>query len=179
MKTNGTITYSLTRQAADNADGSPISGLVWYGTISVYHPSGLTQSLNWSKPDCATTEIGMNLALSAYPWCGGLVAPTDWSENRGIILAATADNVSYQVLNNLAFIHYENYGQVTDLMYDMPTGVLIFAKTSMGAYWLEIHLDAYAPSQAIPGFEPFLVILTTTLVVATIITMMKKHGKIA
>ncbi len=177
LKTDGTITYNLTGQTLDDNAYSPFSSTVWYGDFGIYHPVGGTQVLNWSKAGCSTTEIGMNLALSALSWCGGLVAPTDWVENQQIILAQTADKVSYQSIGNQAFIHYEYSGQVTDLLYDMPTGVLMYANTTMGGFWLEIAFDGDASSAAIPGPEPILIGLISTLVIATMITRINKSGK--
>ncbi|MBN2150792.1 MAG: hypothetical protein JW839_05090 [Candidatus Lokiarchaeota archaeon] len=177
LKSGGTITFALTAQAQDDNAYTPFTGPVWYGNFSIYHPAGDLQVLNWSKPGCSTTEIGMNLALSALSWCGGLVAPADWVANKDIILSQPADDSSYQVLGNQAFVHYEYSGQVTDLVYDMPTGLLVYANTTMFGFWLDVALGGYSPSAAIPGAEPILTVLVSGLVVAIVAARMNKSGK--
>jgi hypothetical protein len=177
LKVNGTISFNLTGQYKDDNAYSPLTNTVWYGNFSISHPVGATQVENWTKANCSTTEIGMNLALSALSWCGGLVAPLNWTENRALILAQPADNVSYQVMGNQAFIHYEYNSQITFLIYDISTGVLIYAKAAMFGYWLEVFLADYVPVPTVPGSEPGVIMLVLSLATAFIVTKMTKSAK--
>jgi len=143
----GTIQYNLTGQYPD--DGYSFPGNVWYGNFSIFHNSSLTQIWNWTRVNCSTTEVGSNLALSAYGWLGGLIAPTNWTENFNDINGQPSDHTATLLVSNTAIIDYTYLGQITHLEYNTTTGLLLYARTSFTGYNLEISLSGISPAKSV------------------------------
>lgn len=143
----GTIQYNLTDQYPDN--GYSFTGNVWYGNFSIFYNSSTVQVLNGTRVNCSTTEVGSNLALSAYGWLGGFVAPTNWTENFAEINAQPTNHTDTLLASNIAVIDYVYEGQVTHLEYDKTTGVLLYARTSFLGYNLEISLSGFSPAMPV------------------------------
>lgn len=93
-------------------------------------------------------NIGTNLALSAYPWIGGLVSlEEDWetlkAENPFDTDTATIQYNQKTILGveiNTVIVSYNESFQQTELVYEEVTGILISANTTVGLFHLEMHL---------------------------------------
>jgi len=94
-------------------------------------------------------DIGFNLGLSANPWYGGLIAlVSDWDALLNTLPFNTTNaNVDKEkritILNQaveVIEINYEDGFQKTTLQYEKQTGILMYANTTVGNFWLEFHL---------------------------------------
>ncbi|MEX2681410.1 MAG: PKD domain-containing protein [Candidatus Sigynarchaeota archaeon] len=141
IETGGRITYNLTGKYPNDASWSIISGNVWYGNFSIYYANA---TLNWTKTNCSSTEVGSNLVLSVYSWQGSLIAPSNWSQNKIDMESQPADHFLYRDISDTIIIDYTYGGQITHMEYNKTTSVLTYAKTSAFGLSLEIQLAGLA-----------------------------------
>lgn len=94
-------------------------------------------------------DIAYNLAISAYPWYGGLLSLepnwvglesiTPFNESESEITYDQKIPVLGQLINSVK-ISYEDAFQETILYYDSITGILLLANTTSGSFNLDLHL---------------------------------------
>jgi hypothetical protein len=96
-------------------------------------------------------DIGSNLAISCSPWVGGLIAlEHDWAALRyqspfnGTIASVQSDLVVL-IIGGLTVaasrILYNDEFQTSEFFYEQETGILIYAKTNVGYFSLELGLN--------------------------------------
>jgi len=96
--------------------------------------------------------IGTNIALSYYPWVGGLISlESDWmtvgdvspfntnanitidTDSTATILGSEVNTIKFKLNDSL---------QQTELVYEAVTGILVSGKTSAFGFSLELHLSS-------------------------------------
>ncbi|NHJ03250.1 MAG: hypothetical protein EAX90_00335 [Candidatus Heimdallarchaeota archaeon] len=118
--------------------------------VEIESKNFLRGSLSMGNLSISTSDynIGSNLALSTYPWVGGLVSlEEDWetlkTENPFDTDAATIQYEQKIVLgveiNTVIFSYNESFQQ-TELVYEEVTGILVSVNTTAGLFHLEMHL---------------------------------------
>lgn len=137
IEKNGTIVCDLTGTYPNDVPWSSITGDVWYGNISIFYEN---KTLNGTITNCSSTEAGYALSLSVSGWIGGLIAPSNWTQNQIVMTAEPADNFLYRDLSGTIVIDYTLGGQTTHLEYNKSTSVLTYAKTLAWGFVMEIQL---------------------------------------
>lgn len=142
-------------------------------------------SLNIGNLSLTTNDhaIGTNLALSYYPWVGGLISlEKDWMTLGDVTPFSTNTNITIDTDSKATILEKEvntvkfklnDSSQQTELVYEAETGILVSGKTSAFGFNLEIHLSSSSiplpsitPGIPQPGLICFLVsisLLTFTL----------------
>ncbi len=95
-------------------------------------------------------DIGSNLAISCYPWVGGLITLesswddlSDQSPFNSTTASVQTDMVVYVFEKPVAavMIRYDDSFQTSVFYYEKETGILISASTNVGSYRLILSLD--------------------------------------
>ena len=166
-----------------HANQSDVVGFTIHNSVEIESKDYLTGNLDIGNLTVEThdQDIGFNLGLSAYPWYGGLVSlESDWNE----LIDATPFNgsdaqVTYNVIVNILDkeveairIDYDDGFQITELLYEPKTGILLGANTTTGFFSLSMQLTfssiplPYATSNfpAITIVSGFLVLVVFSIV---------------
>lgn len=136
-------------------------------------------SLNIGNLSLTTNDhaIGTNLALSYYPWVGGLISlEKDWMTLGNVTPFSTNANITIDTNSKATILEKEvntvkfklnDSSQQTELVYEAETGILVSGKTSAFGFNLEIHLSSSSiplpsitPSIPLPALICFLVTLS-------------------
>ena len=134
-----------------HANQSDIVGFTALNSVEIESKEYLTGNLDIGNLTVEThdQDIGFNLGLSAYPWYGGLVSlESDWDElTDATPFNGTDAQVTYNVIVNILDkevevirIDYDDGFQITELLYEPRTGILISANTTSGSFSLSMHL---------------------------------------
>ncbi|MHA1640735.1 MAG: hypothetical protein ACTSXO_02485 [Candidatus Heimdallarchaeota archaeon] len=131
-------------------------------------------------------DIGFNLGLSVNPWYGGLVALEDnW---KTLILSHPFNTTNAQIIEEKTInwsgqdvavieINYDDGFQKSTLQYEKLTGILMTANTSVGSFWLKMHLT----SSTIPIPSPTKTIVISEAFVlvglAAIVLLRRMHSR--
>jgi hypothetical protein len=134
-------------------------------------------------------DIAFNLALSVYPWYGGLVSlEENWEElqSKAPLDNTTLAEVIYQkphtVLGQLVEaveINYDDGFQTSSFIYEPFTGILLSAITTSGAFHFEMHLtNSTVPlpgiNTGLPGIGFYSIFVCLALIVIAIKWKSKK-----
>jgi len=120
-------------------------------SVEIENKEYLTGNLDIGNLSLTThdQDIGFNLGLAAYPWYGGLVSlELDWDELSDVTPFNGSDaQVTYNILTNILGqeveairMNYDDGFQVTELLYEPKTGILLGANTTVGSFSLSMHL---------------------------------------
>jgi hypothetical protein len=134
-------------------------------------------------------DIGINLVLSSYPWVGGLIildlnptalatiTPFNGSEGSvKTIESYTFNDQQFEVVN----ITYNDSFQVTQLLYEKKTGILLHALTGAGNFNLELKLDDSSitlPTASISLFNVVDFFLYTGLLIVPLRLLLREKQK--
>jgi len=131
-------------------------------------------------------DIGFNLVFSCNPWVGGLIALepnwddlSDQSPFNGTS-ASIKINDEYLIFGKTVAavrIQYNDAFQISNLIYEKETGILLFAQTNVGFFRLTLILEysSIPLPNATHNFGPGLI---TTLIVGCIsLIILKKKRK--
>ncbi len=129
--TNGLITYEVTNSKIINEEEYLV------GNLNIGNLSLVTDN----------RDIGINLALSVYPWYGGLISLEDDWDGLATLINTIGTSSIYTVEDVILDPHIEakkityNDGfQQSELVYENNTGILMSTNTSAGNFWLQMHL---------------------------------------
>ncbi|MFX0100185.1 MAG: hypothetical protein ACFFCS_11440, partial [Candidatus Hodarchaeota archaeon] len=144
---NGTLNYTLIDEYPNDMGWTAIVGDVWFGDFSItyYNSSSGTNIANFTTNNCSSTEIGNILTLSVFGWQGGLIAPSDWNQNKIIMgqeAAGYYGTVLFKEEGELISIQYIDAFQTSVLIYNTTNNVLLFAETSVFGFQLIIELES-------------------------------------
>ncbi len=176
----GVLNYTLTGQHPNDEFTSNITGNVWYGD---FFTSG---NASFLYSNVSITEAGYNLALSVQVWAGcnalvawspGFIASTNWTENTAILTAPGISNITVRDFATVYAVFYNSSFQNTHLEYDKATGVLRYASTQVGDFYMVIQLDWYPGLPAIPGYPVELVLAACLPVIALVASSIKKKER--
>jgi len=123
-------------------------------------------------------DIGFNLGLSVYPWYGGLVSlEENW---KTLIVDYPFNTTNAQVIEEKTInwsgqdvavieINYDDGFQKSTLRYEKLTGILMAVNTSIGSFWLKMHLTSStipipSPTKTIAINETFVLVGLTAVV---------------
>ncbi|MHA1743864.1 MAG: hypothetical protein ACTSV6_06410 [Candidatus Heimdallarchaeota archaeon] len=123
-------------------------------------------------------DIGFNLGLSVYPWYGGLVSlEENW---KTLIVDYPFNTTNAQVIEEKTInwsgqdvavieINYDDGFQKSTLRYEKLTGILMAVNTSVGSFWLKMHLTSStipipSPTKTIAINETFVLVGLTAVV---------------
>lgn len=134
-----------------HANQSDVVGFTVQNSVEIENKEYLTGNLDMGNLTVEThdQDIGFNLGLSAYPWYGGLVSlESDW---EGLIDTSPFNGsdaqVSYNVKVNILDeeveaikIDYDDGFQITELLYETRTGILLGVNTTVGLFSLSMEL---------------------------------------
>jgi hypothetical protein len=104
---------------------------------------------NLSLQNVSDYEVADNLVFSLYPHYFGVIADTDWGAHADAVnnIPNASVDVSYSAerylgtsLDTITF-WLSHSSQQTTLTYDTGTGLLLYAKTGFGNYWLEMTIE--------------------------------------
>lgn len=134
-----------------HANQSNVVSFTALDTIEIENKEYLTGFLDIGNLSIYTNDqyIGFNLILSAYPWYGGLVSlEQNWDDLTDITpFNGSNAQVTYNIVTNILDreveairINYEEFGQVTELLYESRTGILLSANTTFSSFSLEMQL---------------------------------------
>ncbi|MFW9930761.1 MAG: hypothetical protein ACFFD1_15335, partial [Candidatus Thorarchaeota archaeon] len=110
--------------------------------------------LNFSMSNVSNSEISRNLGLGFSGFQSGFVIPynqTEWITSNATLEAEGASgktaHLTMEETYNLLYFRFEQYGttqnQRTELIYDMESGILVKANTTLGDFNLVISLTNY------------------------------------
>jgi hypothetical protein len=110
--------------------------------------------LNFSMYNVSNSEISRNLGLGFSGFQSGFIIPynqTEWIKANATLEAEGASgktaHLTMEETYNLLYFRFEQYGttqdQRTELIYDMKTGILVKANTTLGDFNLAISLTNY------------------------------------
>jgi hypothetical protein len=95
-------------------------------------------------------DIGLNLALSGYPWVGGLIAlDSDWAtlcdqlpfnETTASIETDLVIGGSYGNVAGVRILYNDGF-QTSEFFYEQETGILLRAETQAGSFSMTIWLN--------------------------------------
>ena len=136
-----------------HANQSDIVGFTALNSVEIESKEYLTGNLDIGNLTIEThdQDIGFNLGLSAYPWYGGLVSlELDWDELTDATPFNGSDaQVTYNVIANVLNkeveairIAYDDGFQITELLYEPKTGILLGANTTTGFFSLSMLLTS-------------------------------------
>ncbi|MHA1122032.1 MAG: hypothetical protein ACTSPC_04405 [Candidatus Heimdallarchaeota archaeon] len=134
-----------------HANQSYVVGFTVLNSVEIENKEYLTGNLDIGNLSLTThdQDIGFNLGLAAYPWYGGLVSlELDWDELSDVTPFNGSDaQVTYNILTNILGqeveairMNYDDGFQVTELLYEPKTGILLGANTTVGSFSLSMHL---------------------------------------
>ncbi|MCF2142696.1 MAG: hypothetical protein K9W42_03255 [Candidatus Heimdallarchaeota archaeon] len=123
-------------------------------------------------------DIGFNLGLSVNPWYGGLVSlEENW---KTLIVDYPFNTTNAQVIEEKTInwsgqdvavieINYDDGFQKSTLRYEKLTGILMAVNTSVGSFWLKMHLTSStipipSPTKTIAINETFVLVGVTAVV---------------
>ncbi len=123
-------------------------------------------------------DIGFNLGLSVNPWYGGLVSlEENW---KTLIVDYPFNTTNAQVIEEKTInwsgqdvavieINYDDGFQKSTLRYEKLTGILMAVNTSIGSFWLKMHLTSStipipSPTKTIAINETFVLVGLTAVV---------------
>jgi hypothetical protein len=188
LAVQGKLTYTLTGQHPDDEFMTNLTGNVWYGNFTIWNQktSGLSYVKSWTRSNCSQTEIGNDLALSvdyyAPPeytplilWSPGLLVQTNWTENTAILSVLNDNTVAITQNATDYTVTYNEIFQVSTLTYDKATGVLVYANTTAGNYYLQIKIEPL--STQIPGFQAGFVFLAIVPAIAVLEVLRRTRSR--
>ena len=132
-------------------------------------------------------DIGMNLAISCYPWVGGLIAlEPNWA---ALSAQSPFNGTSASITTNarilFGYTHrgklhrvYNDEFQTSELFYEQETGILLSADTDVGYFRLRMFLNASSiiiPTSNIPGIVGLSFISTIVIGCISLIIIKKKR----
>jgi len=130
-------------------------------------------------------DIAFNLALSAYPWYGGLISlEENWLaldevtpfDNESI--AQITHNKQVTVLGReiaAVEILYDDGFQKSELIYEPTTGALLSTNTSSGAFWLQMHLNYSSIPLPFPTEQSPLIGSVCVVIALGVLTLKQKR----
>ncbi len=134
-----------------HANQSDVVGFTVQNSVEIENKEYLTGNLDMGNLTVEThdQDIGFNLGLSAYPWYGGLVSlELDWEGLTDATPFNGSDaQVTYNIITNILNqeveairINYDDGFQITELLYEPRTGILLGVNTTSGSFSLSMQL---------------------------------------
>ena len=131
-------------------DTFPDVDMPWIN-ISIFQSGPL---LNYTNANVSNSEVSRNLKLGFADFQPGFlltVNHTDWIKANATLEANGASGpraiLTMEETYNFYYFRFEQYGsfenQKTELIYDKNSGLLVWTKTDLGDYDLEIFLEDY------------------------------------
>ncbi|TFF99820.1 MAG: hypothetical protein EU541_04030, partial [Promethearchaeota archaeon] len=112
-----------------------------YFDIEVYEQTGI---LNFTRNNCSNAEASSSLMLGYWPFNSGFLIPENVSYIKNLAEETSqTSNFDYIVEESYNFLYF-NLADSSELIYDKMTGLLIYAKTNMGTYNIEMSLTNYS-----------------------------------
>jgi hypothetical protein len=135
---------------------------VSYGDISIFKKVEGNYELNFTLSNISMNEIGNVLVYGFIGWNPAFNSSTDWRTNARFALnktdlGFTEVNVSISADSSIVvydFKQMDGFEQMTTLVYNKSSGILLEAVTSVGLYKSHIRLQGYTPSQQTPEPTP-------------------------
>lgn len=132
-------------------------------------------------------DIGYNLAISAYPWFGGLLSlDSNWDTLDSVTPFNGSDGeITYdhkvtilgQVINAVK-IKYEDAFQETILYYDSITGILLLVNTTSGSFNLDMHLTySSMPLPSTTDGLSFYGLVSITIGLGAMVILLRRNKK--
>ena len=131
-------------------------------------------------------DVGSALALSIYPWMGGLIAnSSDWDDITQLV-ENTNTTISVEQITH--FVNGDNltlvarifevsnyYGQYSKLIYDNETGILLEGITSFSNYLLSLSLEFTSIELNIQAQKTMWTPLLVSVFSVVIVVILKKR----